>query len=420
MLTRLQANLRLIGIGLRAELRNPGIWVPAVLAGLLFVALGWNARDVAPVQSVTLSLRLGQAYGLAGVLWFAYRAIRDQDHQLGAVLRSKPVESARWVVLNWLTGAVLWIALLAIAVFAVMLVQLPTAGMKAIGAQAATLYRAGFMVLITSAISYSLSRMLRSPLGGIIVLLAWGLAVGGFEYVPVYLRPDYSQNRPLLIGLALALTAMCALLVERFRRGELRKPVVPALVVLILSVLTGVGAARAYRASEVKELPVGSLSEQIRLQHLQVGSRAPGFWLPDGKGGWIRSADYQGKILLILIFSADDLEAGRTLQAMETIYRENRDKGVQPIGIALSTDYEDSLQLARTGGYAFPIAGDPSTTKTAPPPVAVTSEAYDIEQLPKLFVTDRHRRIREVNPNARIDISEIQAYVNQRLAEEPE
>src|SRR5262245_15129847 len=141
MLTRLQANLRLIGLGLRAELRNPGIWVPAVLAGLLFVALGWNARDVAPTQSVILSLRLGQAYGLAAVLWFAYRAIRDQDHQLGAVLRSKPVESARWVFLNWATGAALWIALLAIAVIAVTVVQLPTAGVRTIGAQAATLYR---------------------------------------------------------------------------------------------------------------------------------------------------------------------------------------------------------------------------------------------------------------------------------------
>ncbi len=420
MLTRLQANLRLIGLGLRAELRNPGIWVPAVLAGLLFVALGWNARDVAPTQSVILSLRLGQAYGLAAVLWFAYRAIRDQDQHLGAVLRSKPVESARWVVLNWATGAVLWIALLAVAVLAVTLAQLPTAGVKAIGAQAATLYRAGFMILITSAISYSLSRMLRSPLGGIIVLLAWGLAVGGFEYVPVYLRPDYSQNRPLLVGLGLALTAMCALLVERFRRGELRRPVVPAVVVLVLCVLTGMGAANAYRASEDKELPIGSLSEQMRLQHMVLGSRAPGFWLPDGSGGWVRSADYHGKIMLILVFSADDLEAGRTLEAMETVYRQMRDKGVQPIGIALSTDHEDSVQLARTGGYSFPIAGDPTTMKTATPPSTVVAESYDVEQLPQLFITDRHRRVREIIKDPRVDVAVIQAAVNQRLAEEPE
>ena len=420
MLTRLQANLRLIWLGLRSELRNPGIWVPAVLAALLVAALCWNARDVAPTQSVVLSLRLGQAYGLAGVLWFAYRAIRDQDHQLGAVLRSKPVESARWVVLNWLTGAVLWIALLAIAVLVATLVQLPTAGPRAISAQAATLYRAGFMVLITSAISYSLSRVLRSPLGGIIVLLAWGLAVGGFEYVPVYLRPDYSQNRPLLIGIALALTALCALLVERFRRGELRRPVVPVLVVMVLAGLSGMGAANAYRASEVKDLPVGSLSEHIRQQHLTAGSRAPGFWLEDGKGGWVRSADYHGKIMVILLFSADDLEAGRTLQAMELLYKEHKDKGVQPIGIALSTDYEDSLQLARTGGYSFPIAGDPSTMKTAAPPAAVTAEAYDVDQLPQLFITDRHRRIREVNKDPRIDLAVLQTLVGERLKEEPE
>jgi peroxiredoxin len=291
---------------------------------------------------------------------------------------------------------------------------------KAIAAQAATLYRAGFMILITSAISYSLSRMLRSPLGGIIVLLAWGLAVSGFEYVPVYLRPDYSQNRLLLIGLGSALITLCALLVERFRRGELRRPVLPALLVLILSGATGMGAAKAYRASEVTQLPTGSLSEQIRLQHLVMGSRAPGFWLADGAGGWIRSADYQGKIMVILVFAADDLEAGRTLQAMERIYHEYRDKGVQPIGIALSSDYEDSLQLARTGGYSFPIAGDPSTIKTAQPPSAVTAEAYDIDQLPRLFITDRHRRIREINPDPRVDIAVLQASIKARLAEEPE
>jgi peroxiredoxin len=420
MLTRLRADLRLIGLGLRAELRNPGIWVPAVLAGLLTAALGWNARDVAPTQSVVLALRLGQAYGLAATLWFAYRAIRDQDQQLGAVLRSKPVESARWVVINWLTGAVLWVALLGVAVLAATLIQLPVAGGKAVVSQAATFYRAGFMVVIISAISYALSRVLRSPLGGIIVLLAWGLAVGGFEYVPVYLRPDYSQNRPLLIALGAALMALCALVIERMRRGELRKPAVPVTIVAVLILLTSVGAANAYRASSVKDLPVGSLSEQIRIQHMVKGMRTPGFWLPDGAGGWVRSADYQGKILILCLFSADDFEAGRTLQAMEAVYRQYRDKGVQPIGICLSTDYEDSLQLARAGGYSFPIAGDPSTMKTASPPSAVTVDAYDIDQLPQLFITDRHRVVREVIKEPRIDVSELQSLITQRLAEEPE
>src|SRR5207248_1938412 len=97
--------------------------------------------------------------------------------------------------------------------------------------------RAAYIVTLISTLCYSLARLLKSPLGGLLVLFIWFCAMGGAGFIPLYLRPDYAQNVALFAPLGALILCLTALIVERSRRGELRSAVVPALVLLIAATL---------------------------------------------------------------------------------------------------------------------------------------------------------------------------------------
>ena len=156
------------------------------------------------------------------------------------------------------------------------------------------------------------------------------------------------------------------------------------------------------------------------MQHIEPGQQVPGFWLPDGRGGLVRTKDHRGKVLLIYMFAADDLIAARTLPALERIAKEYDGKGVQPIGVCLSPDHGDGAALVRTGGYRFPIGSDPTTLKTASPPESAVATAYDVQLLPALVVTDRRRRARQVLTGLPVDLALLRKLVDERLSAEPE
>ena len=59
-----------------------------------------------------------------------------------------------------------------------------------------------------------------------------------------------------------------------------------------------------------------------------IASGFPGFWLPDGKGGIVRTAAYPGKILLVYLFAADDLDAARTLPVLEAVQLVEEERAV--------------------------------------------------------------------------------------------
>lgn len=107
-----KSGLRLIRLSLAAELRNPALRFLAVVSALAAGVFAWNAEGSPASTSIALAIWLGRAYGIAACLWLGYAAVRDQNEQLGGVLRSKPVDGAFWVLINWASGLCLWLALL--------------------------------------------------------------------------------------------------------------------------------------------------------------------------------------------------------------------------------------------------------------------------------------------------------------------
>jgi hypothetical protein len=414
----LQRNLRLVWLGVLAELRNPAIRLFGILGAAGVAVYAWNQGALAPSLSVVLTEWIGRGYGVAACLWFAYAAIRDLKDHHGAVLRSKPVDGGAWVLVNWASGLCVWLVLLALAFLGAMAAQLPAAGTASVMSHGLGFLRAALVVGAMGTVSFALSRMMRSPLGGILVMFAWFCAMAGLQFIPTYLLPDFSQNVPVFVALGAGLLCVAGFLVERFRRGELRRPA-PALgALLLLTSLVGVTAARAYTAAPAMDGYVPTVWDQIARQYVEVGGRLPGFWLPDGKGGMVRTYDHRGKILLLYIFAADDMDSARTLPALEAIAREYDDRGVQPIGVCLSPDHGDGWSLIRGGGYRFPIGIDVSTLKTSAPPQSAVARAYNASTLPMLVVADRQRRVRHAISKSSYEDVDLRMHVEELLREE--
>jgi peroxiredoxin len=414
----LPRDLRLIRLGIVGEMRNPVFRLLGVVAALGAGAYAWNQGALAASTSVMLAAWGGRGFALAACLWFGTGALRDQNAQLGAVLRSKPVDGARWVLLTWATGIGLWLILLAAMFLGAMAGQLRWSGLAAIGAHGLGFARAALVMIPLGTLGFSLSRLTRSPLGASVIVLAFLCVLAGLQLIPQFLRPDYTQNLGLYLATAALLLVVTAFLAERFRRGELRRPALPVLGVLGCAALA-VGAGNQARQAAMPPED-GSVADMMSVQYLQPGRRAPGFWLPDQWGRTVRTAAYPGKILLIYVFAPDDMEAARTLPALDAMTREFGARGVQPLAVCLSPDHGDGAALAWAGGFRFPLGSDHTTVKTSSPPESALATAFAAKVLPTLVVTDRRRRARVIMSDPGYTPEQLRFLVQGRLAEEPE
>ena len=412
--------LRLVRLGLAAELRNHALRLLAGVAIFGIAALAWTHSAMAGPTSVVLSTWLARGYGIAGCLWCSYAAIRDQDERTGGAIRSKPVDGAFWVLVSWLTQTLLWLLLAAATFLVAGLAQawgtrslMPLAGMV-IG-----FGRAALVITVATTLGYCLSRIARSPIGGVLTVFAWFCVTAGLAYIPQYLHVDYSQNQPFFLATAAVLLVFTALVVERSRRGELRNVRAPAAALAALTLLSVAAGARAVRGTPALGGAVPTLWDRIALQHLQEGERLPGFWLPDGRGGTLRTADHEGKILLVFLFRPDDLEASRSIPALDAIAREFAPRGVQPLGVVISPNHGDGWALVRACDCAFPIGADPSTVSAGEPPESAVASAYDAQSLPMLVITDRRRIVRAILRAPSYDAPVLRGLIAQRLAVEP-
>jgi peroxiredoxin len=411
-------DLRIVRLNILAELRNPALRILGLIFAIGAGVYGWQQGSSAASTAVILSAWGGRGFALACCLWFATGALRDQDAQLGAVLRSKPIDGARWVLINWATGVGLWGLLAGMFFVGAALGQLAHAGLASLAAHAIGFLRALVTIISVSSLGFCLTRLTRSPLGATVVLLAFLCVIAGLQLIPTFLRPDYSQNLALYLTATAVLLTLTGFLVERYRRGELRKPLGPGLALLICGVAAYGGGSYAYQSS----LPPaeGTIPDLVQTQHLEEGKRVPGFEFPDGKGGRVRTSDYAGKIELVYLFAADDLDAAQTLGALNRVAAEYGAQGVQPIGVCLSMDKLDGATLSWTAGLRFPIASDRFTVKTQAPPESPLAIAWDAQVVPMLVVTDRHRRVRTVLKDPAVDFPRLQTIVSERLKEEPQ
>lgn len=415
---RLDRLARLVAVSVRAETRNPGIRLVATLgaAGCLIIGVFWEGHP--SIFGLVIHSGWGRLCASAACIWFAYAAVRDLTHDLGPAIRPKPSGGALWVTSHLVSGLIVWSGIGLLGALAGGLGTLKSGGAALWPCLLA--YGRILPVLLTmGTLAYGASRLTRSPIGGILVTFAWFCTAAGAQFIPEFLRPEYLQNLAIFAGSAATLVPFL-LWTENLRRQD-RQNTGPLLVSFVLLLGATIAGARQVLAhSPARLMREGTGWSEMSGQDLVVGTRLPGFQLPEiVTGRERRTSEFTGRILLLYVFSAGDRESVRVLPALDAVAREFRERGVQPIAVCLSPDLGEGWQLALSGRFGFPILRDPTNAIVSPSPDGAVAAAYRIESLPRLLITDRHRRLQVDSVSASPDIASLRRLVEERLRAEP-
>lgn len=415
----LQRSIRLVALGMQNELRKRPYRLVLLLVAMTSTLVAITSARSATFTAVWLTETLGRPLGLLACFWFGRYACRDLVRGNQTVLRTRAVDGAYLAGIQWATGIGLWLLLLATAFFPASAVQLPFSGPAAAGSHLIGLGRTVLTVSSMGSIAFALSRLLRSTAGGLITAAVWLLALSGALEGRI-IQPDYTQNLLVLALGAACLWCVTVLLVERNRRGELRRPAVPAVVASVLFLGTAAAGARAVARQSPPDTLV--LQEGMAQQVLQEHQPLPGFWLPNGRKGWVKTSDYPGKVLMVYLFAPGDLRAAQTLDALDGVQRQYGPSGIQAIGVAISKDSGSGWTTVSQGKYRFPVGLDLSGADTNAGKASAGSallRAYQVERLPLLVVTDRSHLVTTVRGGTAVGPDLFRRISEARLSAEP-
>ena len=127
-------------------------------------------------------------------------------------------------------------------------------------------------------------------------------------------------------------------------RGRL----LPAVVFSVCGILL---TAPAAGAPDYKLIP--------KLQEIKEHPAAPDFTLPDPGGRKVSLKDYRGKVVFLNFWATWCEFCREELPAMERLYREFKDKGLEVVAVNIKDKREDALAFVKKNKLSFPIAMDP-------------------------------------------------------------
>ena len=127
-------------------------------------------------------------------------------------------------------------------------------------------------------------------------------------------------------------------------RGRL----LPAVIFSICGVLL---AAPATGAPDYKLIP--------KLQELKDRPAAPEFTLSDANNKKVSLKDYRGKVVFLAFWATWCEFCREELPAMERLYRDYKDQGLEIVAVNIKDKREDALAFVRKNKLSFLIAMDP-------------------------------------------------------------
>jgi peroxiredoxin len=161
--------------------------------------------------------------------------------------------------------------------------------------------------------------------------------------------------------------------------------------------------------------------ERMAEQDVSLGRRAAGFTLPDQNGRLTGLSDFEGKILVIALWSPREPDSVFLLDRLNEIQARYGGAGVQAIAVTVCEDTGATTTFARGEGLKYPVVTDWGTYN-APrgSDLSPIATAYRITTLPGVIVTDRRRNVRTLMSGVEsYDGSGLMAMVQERLDEEP-
>jgi peroxiredoxin len=118
----------------------------------------------------------------------------------------------------------------------------------------------------------------------------------------------------------------------------------------VVFVLAGAPGARA-AGVDYKLVP--------KLQEARERQPAPDFTLPDPAGRKVALKDFRGKVVFLAFWASWCEFCREELPAVERLYRDYKDRGLEVVAVAIKDKREDTLAFVRKSRLSYPILLDP-------------------------------------------------------------
>ena len=332
-----------------------------------------------------------------GVLMFANLAVRDRWAGAVEIVDSKPVRASILALARFAGNlAVLWVLLTVQTVAGLVAASIASGHIARPIAIWDVWARSGTGVFYLCAMAYTLSMAFGSRLAAWVAALYWLLVLLGRDYLPRIFNFTLTQNAAVYLPVAVGLLWLTGLIMDRRHRGVW--PTGPGMAWSILLIALGPTWGAAFVvARHDPPFHYDLMAQAVASQHELVGERAPGFALPEARGGTVQLHDFPNQRLVILVWSP---HVPQSVVALETLARTRaswEEPDVQLVAVCIDEDWATARDAVREGDFAFPMAYDPDAVYVHPPrdgsPVA---EAYDCASLPHVTVTDGRRTVADV------------------------
>lgn len=135
---------------------------------------------------------------------------------------------------------------------------------------------------------------------------------------------------------------------QRIFQSLSRGRLLPAVIFAVCSALL---PAHAAGAPDYKLIP--------KLQEIKDHPPAPDFTLPDPGGRKLSLKDYRGKVVFLAFWATWCEFCREEVPAMQSLYREFKDKGLEVVGVNIKDKREDALAFIKKNKISYPIMMDP-------------------------------------------------------------
>jgi peroxiredoxin len=351
---------------------------------------GYRVARLAALLIGFLSLPLVAAAARRDAATRALDAVQSRPHQAHELLL------ARW--LGSLGAMLAMLAVLAVCAFGAQV--LAARGLVADAgprfsplAMLDALVVGALPLVFLSALAYCLVEILQNALASALIAVYWLMVMLGRDYVARVFDFSLPQNAGVYLLLA-AGAVLTAMTVARLRQGLEHSRTLKLPAAALLCLLAGVLLAWHFvRTRHDPPLHADQVTQAVASQSILTG-RLPGFWLPDQHGKMVRLADYAGKPLVVGFWSPAAPESVKLLAGLERLTAKWAPQGVHVVGVCLANDRSLGGRFAREQRCSFPVVTDDGTHwAEALVDASPLAEAYDVSDLPSVFVADGDRNL---------------------------
>ena len=390
--------LPMVGAELRIGLRANAFRALALVSFLIGLAVGGVPGRGVAFSAYAAAEAAWQYVGLLATAWMSIAAVRESSLRTAALVYSKPQSNERLVFLRFIGAMAQLFALAAVIFVGAAVARIVTGyGLGGFWVYGTQLIRSLGPILFIGGAAFCLALLFESAVVGSVAGLAWIVLLAGRNFLPKVVFPAYTQTALYFALFGIGLVLLAALLHRRARRGRVKAPAWLGFGSLLLLVMPLGGLWTVARDSHDPIMQMKPHFMRMAAQHVRVGQRAPGFTLPDQSGRFRKLSEFEGRIIVLAIVSPDISESAEVLDRLELIQRSYGQRGVQVVAVCISQDEGVAALIGRGGGVSFPVLIDIATYHgPAGMEQSPVAESYEAVYLPKIAITDRRRRLREI------------------------